>query len=59
MSLDRLDDAVFRHMNDVNSPVADVLAGIDAQIPPMARYFRGTDVGLRFIEDMDVGATNS
>ena len=83
VSLDSLDDAVFRHMNDVDFPVADVLAGIDAaqaaglgpikvnmvvkrgtneqEILPMARYFRehhGGNVVLRFIEYMDVGATN-
>ncbi|MDO9438222.1 GTP 3',8-cyclase MoaA [Hydrogenophaga sp.] len=80
VSLDSLDDAVFRHMNDVDFPVADVLAGIDAalaaglgpikvnmvvkrgtndqEIVPMARYFKGTGVVLRFIEYMDVGATN-
>jgi cyclic pyranopterin phosphate synthase len=70
-------------MNDVDFPVADVLAGIDAalaaglgpvkvnmvvkrgtneqEILPMARYFRthhGGKVVLRFIEYMDVGATN-
>jgi len=32
VSLDGLDDAVFRRMNDVDFPVADVLAGIDAAI---------------------------
>jgi len=80
VSLDGLDDAVFRSMNDVDFPVADVLHGIDAalaaglgpvkvnmvvkrgtnddQILPMARHFRGTGVMLRFIEYMDVGATN-
>jgi len=80
VSLDGLDDAVFRSMNDVDFPVRDVLAGIDAaqraglgpikvnmvvkrgtndqQILPMARHFRGTGVVLRFIEYMDVGATN-
>jgi len=80
VSLDGLDDAVFRSMNDVDFPVADVLRGIDAalaaglgpvkvnmvvkrgtndnQILPMARHFRGTGVVLRFIEYMDVGATN-
>jgi cyclic pyranopterin phosphate synthase len=80
VSLDGLDDAVFRAMNDVDFPVADVLAGIEAahaaglgpikvnmvvkrgtnddQIVPMARHFRGTGVALRFIEYMDVGATN-
>ena len=80
VSLDGLDDAVFRRMNDVDFPVADVLAGIDAaraaglgpvkvnmvvkrgtnehEILPMARHFRGTGIVLRFIEYMDVGATN-
>jgi len=83
VSLDGLDDAVFRQMNDVDFPVADVLAGIDAaqaaglgpikvnmvvkrgsneqEILPMARYFREHHAGrvvLRFIEYMDVGATN-
>ncbi|QXZ10468.1 GTP 3',8-cyclase MoaA [Comamonas sp. Y33R10-2] len=80
VSLDGLDDAVFRRMNDVDFPVADVLDGIEAaravglsdikvnmvvkrgtnddQILPMARHFRGTGVTLRFIEYMDVGATN-
>ena len=80
VSLDALDDAVFRRMNDVDFPVADVLAGIEAaraaglgpikinmvvkrgtneqQILPMARYFRGSGMVLRFIEYMDVGATN-
>lgn len=80
VSLDGLDDAVFRSMNDVDFPVADVLAGIQAaqdaglgpikvnmvvkrgtndhEIIPMARHFRGTGVVLRFIEYMDVGATN-
>ena len=80
VSLDGLDDAVFRRMNDVDFPVADVLAGIEAaqaaglgpikvnmvvkrgtnekEILPMARYFRGTGIVLRFIEYMDVGATN-
>lgn len=80
VSLDGLDDAVFRRMNDVDFPVTDVLAGIEAaqtaglshikvnmvvkrgtnddQILPMAHYFRGTGITLRFIEYMDVGATN-
>ena len=80
VSLDSLDDATFRAMNDVDFPVADVLAGIeaaraaglgpikvnmvvkrgtnDAQILPMARHFRGSGIVLRFIEYMDVGATN-
>jgi len=80
VSLDGLDDAVFKKMNDVEFPVSDVLEGIQAaqaaglgpikvnmvvkrgtndhEIVPMARYFQGTGVVLRFIEYMDVGATN-
>jgi len=80
VSLDAVDDGVFRRMNDADFPVADVLRGIDAaeraglgpikvnmvvkrgtndhEILPMARHFRGRDVALRFIEYMDVGATN-
>jgi cyclic pyranopterin phosphate synthase len=80
VSLDGLDDAVFRRMNDVDFPVAEVLEGIAAareaglgpikvnmvvkrgtngdQILPMARHFRGSGIVLRFIEYMDVGATN-
>lgn len=80
VSLDGLDDAVFRSMNDVDFPVSDVLEGIEAaqaaglgsikinmvvkrgtneqEILPMVRRFRGTGVVLRFIEYMDVGATN-
>ncbi len=80
VSLDALDDAVFRRMNDVDFPVADVLQGIhrahavglgpikinmvvkrgtnDQEILPMARHFKGSGMVLRFIEYMDVGATN-
>ena len=83
VSLDALDDTIFRRMNDVDFPVADVLAGIDAalaaglapikinmvvkrgtndhEIVPLARHVRerfGPGVVLRFIEYMDVGATN-
>jgi len=80
VSLDGLDDAVFRRMNDVDFPVADVLEGIEAakeaglgpikinmvvkrgtnerQILPMVRHFRGSGIAVRFIEYMDVGATN-
>jgi cyclic pyranopterin phosphate synthase len=80
VSLDALDDATFRRMNDVDFSVADVLRGIDAahqaglgpvkvnmvvkggmndqEIIPMARHFRGTPTILRFIEYMDVGASN-
>jgi cyclic pyranopterin phosphate synthase len=83
VSLDALDDATFRRMNDVDFPVADVLRGIEAaqraglapikinmvvkrgtndhEIVPLARHVRehcGPGVVLRFIEYMDVGATN-
>jgi cyclic pyranopterin phosphate synthase len=80
VSLDSLDDATFKRMNDADFPVAKVLAGIEAaqaaglapikinmvtkrgvnetSIMPMARYFKGTAMTLRFIEFMDVGSTN-
>jgi cyclic pyranopterin phosphate synthase len=80
VSLDALDDATFKAMNDVDFAVADVLHGIDvahdvglgpvkvnmvvkagmneAQIVPMARHFKDTPTILRFIEYMDVGASN-
>ena len=80
VSLDSLDDATFKRMNDVDFPVTDVLDGIavasqvglgpikvnmvvkggmnDQEIVPMARHFKGSDVILRFIEYMDVGASN-
>jgi len=80
VSLDSLDDGVFRAMNDVDFPVSKVLEGIHAaaraglgpikinmvvkrgvnegSIVPMARHFRGSGHILRFIEFMDVGATN-
>ena len=83
VSLDALDDTIFRRMNDVDFPVADVLHGIDValkaglapikinmvvkrgtnddEIVPLARHVRehcGAGVVLRFIEYMDVGATN-
>ena len=80
VSLDSLDDATFKRMNDVDFAVADVLRGIDCahaaglgpikinmvvkagmndqEIVPMARHFRHTPTILRFIEYMDVGASN-
>jgi cyclic pyranopterin phosphate synthase len=79
VSLDSLDDEVFRAMNDVDFPVGRVLAGIEAaaaaglpvkvntvvkrglnegSIVELARYFKGSGHTLRFIEFMDVGATN-
>ena len=80
VSLDALDDATFKRMNDVDFAVADVLHGIDVahnvglgpikvnmvvkggmndqEIVPMARHFKGSPYILRFIEFMDVGASN-
>ncbi len=80
VSLDSLDDATFKAMNDVDFPVGKVLDWIEAaaeggfhpvkvnavvkrgvndhDILPMARYFREKGHILRFIEYMDVGATN-
>ena len=80
VSLDSMNDAVFRAMNDVDFPVADVLRGIDAALAAgltpvkvnmvvkwgvndhtvveMAKHFKGSGVIVRFIEFMDVGATN-
>jgi cyclic pyranopterin phosphate synthase len=80
VSLDAIDDATFKRMNDVDFAVADVLEGIEAahaaglgpvkvnmvvkggmnehEILPMARHFKGSPAILRFIEYMDVGASN-
>lgn len=80
VSLDSLDDEVFRTMNDADVPVAQVLAGIeaaaDAGLAPikinavvrrgvndhtavdLARHFQGSGHIVRFIEFMDVGASN-
>ena len=80
MSLDSLDDATFRSMNDVDFPVDKVLRastpprtpgltpvkvdmvvkrGVnDDDIESHGAHFRGTGHILRFIEFMDVGATN-
>ncbi len=80
VSLDALDDPIFRAMNDVDVPVADRAGGHrrsrsggprpikinmvvkrgynDQEILPMARHFRGSGHILRFIEFMDVGASN-
>ncbi len=80
VSLDSLDDATFRAMNDVDFPVGKVLDAIDVAaaaglspvkvnavikrgvndhgIVEMARHFKGTGHILRFIEYMDVGASN-
>ena len=80
VSLDALEDTVFRRMNDVDFAVREVLEGLeaahaaglgpikvnmvvkrglnDSEVLPMARYFKGTPFVLRFIEYMDVGASN-
>jgi len=80
VSLDALDDATFKAMNDVDFPVEKVLEGIDAAaeaglapvkinmvvkrgvnehaVLPMARHFKGSNHIVRFIEFMDVGASN-
>ncbi|MCH8621658.1 GTP 3',8-cyclase MoaA [Undibacterium sp. TS12] len=80
VSLDALDDTIFKRMNDVDFSVNEVLKGIDAaeaaglgpvkvnmvvkaglndqEIIPMARYFKDRQAILRFIEYMDVGASN-
>jgi cyclic pyranopterin phosphate synthase len=79
VSLDAMDDATFRAMNDVDFPVDRVLDGIaaakeaglpvkvncvvkrgvnESQVIEMARFFKGSGHVLRFIEYMDVGATN-
>ena len=80
VSLDSLDDEVFRSMNDTDFPVALVLEGIEAAaaagltpvkinavvqggvndhtLVELARHFKGSGHILRFVEYMDVGATN-
>jgi len=80
VSLDALDDTIFRRMNDVDFPVAEVLRGIEQaqavgltpikvnmvvkrgtnehEVLAMAEHFRHSGIVLRFIEYMDVGATN-
>ncbi|MFQ5348831.1 MAG: GTP 3',8-cyclase MoaA [Thermoanaerobaculia bacterium] len=80
VSLDSLDDEIFRRMNDVEFPVTWVLDGIaaaatagltpvkinavvrrglnDDGLVDLARYFKGSDHVVRFIEYMDVGTSN-
>jgi len=80
VSLDSLDEATFRAMNDADFPAGKVLEAIDCaaaegltpvkinmvvrrgtndhEVVDMARRFRGTGHIVRFIEFMDVGATN-
>lgn len=79
ISLDAIDDEVFKQINGKGVGTLPVLKGIEAaqeaglkikvnmvvkkgmndqQILPMARYFKGTGIILRFIEFMDVGNHN-
>jgi GTP 3',8-cyclase len=79
VSLDSLDEATFRTINDAGFAVSTVLDGIEAaraaglpvkvncvvkrgvnegEIVPLARHFRESGDTMRFIEYMDVGATN-
>ncbi len=80
ISLDALDETVYRDINEIDYPIQDVLDGIDNamhgdfaslkinvvvqkgvnenQILPLAEYFRGKPVILRFIEFMDVGTVS-
>lgn len=79
VSLDAIDEDVFKKMNGRSVGIKPVLKGIkvaqsaglgvkinmvvqkgvnDHQIVPMAAYFKGKNVTLRYIEFMDVGCTN-
>ncbi|HLR62296.1 MAG TPA: GTP 3',8-cyclase MoaA [Lentibacillus sp.] len=79
VSLDAIEDDVFKSINDRGVGSNPVLKGIeaakkaglgvkvnmvvkkgmnDSQILPMARYFKGKDIILRYIEFMDVGNHN-
>ncbi|KGX91607.1 molybdenum cofactor biosynthesis protein A [Pontibacillus halophilus JSM 076056 = DSM 19796] len=79
LSLDAIEDRVFREVNGRGVKISPVLKGIEAarnsgltvkvnmvvkkgmnedQLLPMARYFKGGGVVLRFIEFMDVGNSN-
>ncbi|TRM12228.1 GTP 3',8-cyclase MoaA [Lentibacillus cibarius] len=79
LSLDAIEDEVFKEINDKGVGTRSVLKGIEAakeaglqvkinmvvkkgmnesQILPMARYFKGKDIILRYIEFMDVGNHN-
>ncbi|TFJ94478.1 GTP 3',8-cyclase MoaA [Lentibacillus salicampi] len=79
VSLDAIEDVVFKEINGKGVGSSPVLKGIesakeaglgikvnmvvkkgmnDSQILPMARYFKGKDIILRYIEFMDVGNHN-
>jgi len=54
VSLDALDDAVFRRMNDVDFPVSDVLLGIDAAIAQGLGPIKVNMVVKRGVNDHEV-----
>ena len=56
VSLDALDDAVFRRMNDVDFPVAQVLHGIDAALKAGLTPLKVNTVVQRGVNDHQVGA---
>lgn len=80
VSLDSIDHATFKRINDVGFSASQVLQGIEAThqaglgpvkinmvvkrglndhgIVPMAQHFNGSPHIVRFIEYMDVGASN-
>jgi cyclic pyranopterin phosphate synthase len=56
VSLDGLDDAVFRRMNDVDFPVTDVLRGIDAAAAAGLGPVKVNMVVKRGVNDHQIGA---
>ena len=54
ISLDALDDAVFRRMNDVDFPVAEVLAGIEAAVAAGLAPIKVNMVVKRGINDHEI-----
>ncbi len=54
VSLDALDDAVFRRMNDVDFPVAEVLAGIEAAVAAGLAPIKVNMVVKRGINDHEI-----
>lgn len=56
VSLDALDDAVFRRMNDADFPVAEVLRGIDAALAAGLSPLKVNTVVQRGVNDHEVEA---
>jgi cyclic pyranopterin phosphate synthase len=56
VSLDGLDDVVFRRMNDVDFPVADVLAGIEAAVAAGLAPIKVNMVVRRGVNDHEIVA---